>query len=205
MPRKLTTSMKAGMEVTLLDIVGNIIQGAKIKRGYLFQEIVSEFAKEKYDEVLKEEKIKTISNIPEVLNPNGYHKVDVIGLNHKEKICELIDVKSAGMNHNETPGAVQAMMDGAKNGAKERWSEYKINYFLVKPGGDSGKGFSDLNIETKDISSFIGKNINIIIKKRYKKIVLEKTKEACDKFNLKREEVNLLFEMVNTFIDIKIA
>ena len=191
MAKAATSAIEAGLKQTMFDVFGNITHGSKIMRGTLYQRVIEKSAKKKYEEVLTEQKIETITSNPEIkkiMNSTCTHQVDIIGLNHTEKICDMFDSKSPATNHNETPGSVKAMMEATKRGAEKRWPGYKVNYSFIRPGGNSEKIFKKLGIKSFDTSEYIGRDISEAVEEEYKALIAEKTEDAVEKFGLSKSE-----------------
>ena len=175
-----------------LDPIFSAIQGAKISRGHWYQEVIKEYLQPEYDEIHSEKPIPTIHDNPEIqksLFKKGFHKVDLVAVDHKKKIVDLINSRSTGIDHSKPPSLNAELYIAAIKGAEKMYPNYTVKYMIYRTSDEKIKELTDKGIRQFNTSKILGKDIQKIVSKRYK----EKIKE-----NLERQ-------IKNYKVDIKTA
>jgi len=107
-----------------------VFQGMKICEGYITQNIIYETIKnsEKYCLVEQEYKIPLQDDSND--KKRKYHKVDIFGINNKDKIVDAFNSKGKSFNNTISQESELYEYNNYKRAIQEMYPEYKINYMI---------------------------------------------------------------------------
>lgn len=113
-----------------------VFQGMKICEGFITQDIIFQSIKNSgfYDEVYQEFKIPLK---PDDTKKRKSHKVDVLCINHKDKVIDAYNSKGASFNNTISQENELSEYNKYKDAIKSKYPEYKVNYSILKDNYDN--------------------------------------------------------------------
>lgn len=108
-----------------------VFQGMKICEGFITQDIIFNIINEsnKYDNVYQEKKIPLN---PDNIDKRKNHKVDVLCINHSEKVVDAFNSKGASFNNTQSQENDLNEYNKYLKAINDVYPEYKVTYNILK-------------------------------------------------------------------------